>query len=235
MPALGRPLGGDNPYQGIKKHKELTRSPKIVDGKKHGRLEKDGFLRLLMHQLNNQDPLKPIDQNKMAADLAQFSQLEQMTNMNKNLEKSLENNIIKKKFFAASFLGKKVITDGASIKYRGEGEQPAVSFRISKAMAKGLVQIYDKNKQMIAQLNLQAKPPGIHTIPWNGKQLDGMDAGKGIYTFQVKAWDQLNNEIIAETRAEGVVTGVSFDEHGGSIIIVDGKKVYLRDVKTFSF
>lgn len=206
---------------------------KVVDGTKHGKLGKDGFLRLLMHQLSNQNPLKPVDQNKMAADLAQFSQLEQMSNMNKNLEKVLADDVVKKKFFAASFLGKKVMTKGSSIQYHGEGTATPVRFEIPQDIAKGILRIYDQRKQMIAQIDLGARLAGLHSIAWDGKQLDGLDAGKGNYTFQIKAWDQLNNEIKAETKAEGLVTGVSFDGNGKPMVTVDNKAVYLRDIQSF--
>ena len=169
----------------------------------------------------------------MAADLAQFSQLEQMTNMNSKLEKAFGDDMVKKNFFAASFLGKKVITTGASIKHHGENTMSSINFEIPKTIANGLIQIFDKKGQMISQLNLGARFPGAHSIEWNGKQLDGLDAGKGLYRFQIKAWDELKNEIPVETHAEGLVTGVAFDQYGEPVITVDSKRVYLRDIKSF--
>ena len=263
MPSMGKPTTGlVNPYSGARKYRgpndnlsQLKKmddkgkylnslagnkkfsgesSLKVVDGAKHSTLGKDGFLRLLMNQLSHQDPFKPVDQNKMAADLAQFSQLEQMSNMNKTLEKTLEDNLVKKKFFAASFLGKKVMTRGASVRQYGEGEVSYINFKTPKEVNKGLIRIYDQRKQVISQIELGAKSSGVHSIAWDGKQLDGMSAGKGIYTFQVRAWDRLNNEIPVETQAEGVVTGVDFDDHGEPVVTVEGKRVYLRDVKGFS-
>ncbi|MCY4644741.1 MAG: hypothetical protein OXB88_09005 [Bacteriovoracales bacterium] len=252
MPTLGRPkfLNESNPYRNIRKHQEMNKGDflnkisgfketagngkiKIVDGAQHGKLGKEGFMRLLMHQLSNQDPIKPIDQNKMAADLARLSQLEQMSNMNKNLKKALADDMIKKKFFAASFLGKMITTKGATIKHLGDGNSPTINFKVSQDIEKGFVRIFDQRKQMIAQFDLKARPAGIHSIPWNGNQLDGMGAAAGIYYFQVMAWDKNNNKIAVETRAEGLVTGVSFDQQGEAILSVDGKKVYLRDVEKF--
>lgn len=57
----------------------------VNTGKKND-LDKDAFLRLLTTQLSNQDPLNPIEDKEFIAQLAQFSSLEQMTAMNKNLE-----------------------------------------------------------------------------------------------------------------------------------------------------
>ncbi len=58
-----------------------------VNKQKNDDLDKDAFLRLLTTQLSNQDPLNPIEDREFIAQLAQFSSLEQMTTMNKNLEK----------------------------------------------------------------------------------------------------------------------------------------------------
>jgi flagellar basal-body rod modification protein FlgD len=58
---------------------------KVVD-KRNDDLDKDAFLRLLTTQLANQDPLNPIEDKEFIAQLAQFSSLEQMQNLNKNVE-----------------------------------------------------------------------------------------------------------------------------------------------------
>ncbi len=76
----------------------------------HNKMGKDEFLRLLTFQLTNQDPMNPMDQNKFAGELAQFSQLEQLANMNTNIAKLNNNAPAEKKYLAASFLGKKIIT-----------------------------------------------------------------------------------------------------------------------------
>lgn len=62
---------------------------KVVD-KRNKDLDKDAFLRLLTTQLANQDPLNPIEDREFIAQLAQFSSLEQMQNLNKNMETTRE-------------------------------------------------------------------------------------------------------------------------------------------------
>lgn len=60
-----------------------------VSGVKNGELGKDAFLQLLVTQLKYQDPLSPMDNGEFIAQMAQFSSLEQMQNMNKNMESFL--------------------------------------------------------------------------------------------------------------------------------------------------
>ena len=52
----------------------------------HNQMGKDEFLKLLTFQLQHQDPMNPMDQGKMTGELAQFSQLEQLSNLNKKFE-----------------------------------------------------------------------------------------------------------------------------------------------------
>ncbi len=202
------------------------------DAKTQAKLDKDGFLKLLSFQLQNQDPSKPMDQDKIAADMAQYSQLEQLTNMNSTLTKSFEKQPMQAKFYAASFLGKKVVTSGSTVKYEGPGSSPRMNFKLSGNASKGMVRLFDQKQQMVGEIRFDALPKGFHSIPWNGNSLDGAKAAKGVYRFEVVAYDDIGNKIPAETQAEGVVQSVGF-EGGETVLTVDGKKVFLRDVQSF--
>jgi len=71
-------------------------------------LDRDAFLQLLMFQMQNQDPLEPIDNSEMIAQLAQFSSLEQMNNVNENIE-FMSGNIDQLNFISAnSLLGRQI-------------------------------------------------------------------------------------------------------------------------------
>lgn len=67
-------------------------------------LDKEAFLKLLIAQLSNQDPLNPMEDREFIAQMAQFSTLEQMTNMSKSLDKMVDSD----KYSAVSYVGKTV-------------------------------------------------------------------------------------------------------------------------------
>ncbi|MEQ8167390.1 MAG: flagellar hook capping FlgD N-terminal domain-containing protein [Candidatus Eremiobacterota bacterium] len=69
-------------------------------------LGKDQFLELLIKQLQNQDPLSPTDNTEFIAQLAQFSSLEQMNNLNSSFEKLMSFQMVNQ---AASFIDKSVV------------------------------------------------------------------------------------------------------------------------------
>ncbi|MFG1499917.1 flagellar hook capping FlgD N-terminal domain-containing protein [Halobacteriovorax sp. XZX-3] len=206
---------------------------KFVDEKEHNKMGQDGFLKLLSHQLTNQDPMKPMDQKQLSADLAQFSQLEQMTNMNAKLDKMGKNDPQELKFFGASFLGKEILTKGASVSYDGQSYKKDVPFFLDKEAKNVMVNIYDKNRQLIGKVEAENLGRGQHTLAWNGRQLDNTRAAKGDYTLEVWAFDKDMNKFKGETKSTGVVNGVDFENGETIFTLENGKKVFLRDVDSF--
>lgn len=205
----------------------------FVDRKSHNKLGKDGFLKLLSHQLSNQDPLKPMDQKQFAADLAQFSQLEQLTNMNKKMDAMNNNAPQETKFYGASFLGKEIMTKGATVHYNGQDTQTDIPFFLEKAAKNVLVNIYDSKRQLVARIEGEDLGRGQQRLNWNGKQLDGVRATKDDYSIEVRAFDNEMNPFKAETKSTGVVAGVNFVNGETVLTLSNGKEVYLRDVDSF--
>ncbi len=198
----------------------------------HNQMGKDEFLKLLTFQLQNQDPMNPMDQSKMTGELAQFSQLEQLTSLNKKFEDGNKTQGIQDKFYAASFVGKKVVTTGSSIDLKENGDAGDVLFKIDAPAAKVMVRILDSKNNISGEIWKEGMSEGSHQITWDGVALDGSPAVKGTYTVQVKAWDQMGQPIGTRTEATGVVQSVTF-EQGEPVLTVNGQKVFLRDVASF--
>lgn len=261
MPEIGRPdFGGSNPFKKIAKaapeevEKARANSNKrtetvgkklndiigyddadqFVDRKNHNKMDKDAFLKLLSVQLQNQDPSKPMDQKQFSADLAQFSQLEQLTSMNEKLKGMGDNAPVENKFYGASFLGKKVLTTDSTLKYDGKGGAIDIPFYLPKNAENVLVRIYDSRNQMVSQFTAESMGRGSQSLRWDGHQLDGTPAVKDNYRIEVTGWDKQMDKFKGVTKAEGVVTGVAFED-GETVLTVDGdKKVFLRDAVSFS-
>lgn len=246
MPGMGKPrIGVKNNFSNIGMKKPVdkgellnklsgyTEKSRFVDASKHNKMGKDGFLKLLANQLANQDPTNPMDQKKFAADLAQFSQLEQLTNLNKKFEGMSKNDSMEKKFFAASFLGKEVTTKGTSIDLRNSGDKASIPFVLDRDAKKVMIRMFDAKNNLIGQIDKEGLGKGSHRVEWNGVALDNTPAIKGKYRIEIRGWDQNLEPFQGETRSSGIVTGVSF-ENGETVFKLDGKKsVSLRDVENF--
>lgn len=198
----------------------------------HNQMGKDEFLKLLTFQLQNQDPMNPMDQSKMTGELAQFSQLEQLSNLNKKFDDVNKTKGIEDKFYAASFVGKKVVTTGSTINLKNSGDPGDVLFKLDGDASKVMVRILDEKNNVMGEIWRDGMSQGSHQVTWDGVALDGSPAVKGTYRAQVKAWDQMGNEVTAKTEATGLVQSVTFDA-GEPVLTVNGQKVYLRDVQSF--
>lgn len=255
MPSMGNPNSAANGFRKIQMRKPtapnsnrkkevglgdelnnlagIEAESKFVDRKKHNTIGKDGFLKLLSHQLQNQDPHKPMDQKQFSADLAQFSQLEQLTNMNKKMDNTQKNLPSENKFFGASFLGKEVTTSGTSIKYDGESSRVNLPFFLPKDAKNVTIRVFDKSNNLIQQIDKEGMGSGSNSVTWDGTSMDGYKSTGGEYRFDISAYDTKMRQFKGQTRAKGKVTGVNF-ENGETVLTVDNKnKIFLRDVVSF--
>jgi flagellar basal-body rod modification protein FlgD len=254
MPEMGRPI---TPQQA--QYRDVQMAPKSLAGKgkseaklkeelinkaagqkpqdlykdgPHNQMGKDEFLKLLTFQLQNQDPMNPMDQSKFTGELAQFSQLEQLSNLNKKFEDGNKNQGIQDKFYAASFVGKKVVTNGSTLNLKENGDNGDVLFKLGGEASKVMVRVLDQKNNIVGEIWKEGMSSGSHSVTWDGVTLNGTVAAKGAYTAQVKAWDSNGQEVPTQTEATGVVTSVNFDQ-GEPVLTVNGQKVYLRDVASF--
>ncbi|TDJ06706.1 MAG: flagellar hook assembly protein FlgD [Deltaproteobacteria bacterium] len=204
---------------------------KFVNASSKTELGKDAFMKILAHQLKNQDPTSPMDQKQLTADLAQMSSLEQLTKMNAAIARLNPNSNTQNQFYAASFLGKEIFTKGTTINFEGRGVEIPIS--LPQYAKKVMVRVSDLRGQLVNQINMENLPQGSHLIKWDGKRLDGVPARNGIYNISVIAQDNSSKTFNGESRIKGVVTEVKF-ENGEAVLKIDGKtRVFLRDVESF--
>ena len=110
-------------------------------------LDRDAFFKLLITQLQNQDPLKPMEDKEFIAQMAQFSSLEQMNNMNQNFNKLMDVQRINQN---SSLIGKTVEKEGS--KGTIKGKVIKISFEEDKTYA----HLDNENKSKINVDNITA-------------------------------------------------------------------------------
>lgn len=207
---------------------------RFVDRRKKEELGQDGFMKLLAHQLKNQDPMKPMDQKDFSANLAQFSQLEQLTAMNKKMDSVNQNALDDKRVQGASFLGRKVVTAGTTIDYKGDGKDAKIPFYLDQPAKTAIINILDNKNQLVARIERENLNKGMQDVVWDGIDFGGQVAAKETYHFEVIGFDENNNKFNGSTRSEGLVQGVHFEDGETVLDLANGKKVFLKDVQSFS-
>jgi flagellar basal-body rod modification protein FlgD len=191
-------------------------------------MDKDDFLSLLITQLQNQDPLKPTDSTEFTAQLAQFSSLEQLSNVNNNLMELQNFQASINNAQAVSLIGKDITAKGNFLQLT---DDLPVGCPISLAndAAVAVVNIYDGAGEFVTAIEGQNLSAGQHTLFWDGTDNHGNRAVNGNYTFEAMAADARGENIQTTTYFNGMVNKVTF-ENNLSYVITDNQKIALGDV-----
>lgn len=189
---------------------------------------KDDFLKLLTFQMKNQNPLKPYDNQEFAAQLAQFSQLEQLVDIKSLLEETANINSLLSETMANSalpgMLGKsaKALTD--EFTYDGESTVK-LGYGTSASAQSGTLTIKDDAGYVVRKIDLDGSDlnSGNHQISWDGKDSEGNPLGAGKYKFDVTLNDSNGSSYSADTFIEGKVEAVRFKGEGTMLVIGGGE------------
>lgn len=169
------------------------------------------FLTLLTTQLQNQDPLNPLDSDQFTQQLVEFSQVEQQIKTNSQLTTMINNQAGAEAISAQSMVGDTIQYDGTQT-VLNNGQAP-FSYTLPSNAAATSITIQDANGNTVFSTTGQTTA-GTYNVTWNGQTNNGQQMPDGgIYTINVQAVDANNNPISATTTASGVVTGVSVNNN----------------------
>jgi flagellar basal-body rod modification protein FlgD len=192
-------------------------------------LGKDQFMKLLVAQLANQDPLNPLDDKEFIAQLAQFSSLEQMVEMNDHLGVLQDSQVAAANAQNTQLIGQEVVVDCASVDVTTGAAPPSIQFRLTGAATATTVKIVDAQGTTVRSIDAGALTAGQHTLVWDGKNDAGTSLASGTYTVQIDATDAAGAAVAATSETRGVVTAVAFDQ-GYAELVIGNRRVKPADV-----
>jgi flagellar basal-body rod modification protein FlgD len=177
---------------------------------------KEDFLTLLVAQLKNQDPLNPDDPTEFTSQLAQFSSLEQLTNLNESMENMAASNANSDRFSTLQTIGKNVIYQDSSFSYNGE-EGAQLGYKLDGVASEVTLSI-KRNGSVIKTLTGTELSKGNHILNWDGLTESGTVADRGEYTISVSVQTAEGTSIAASPLIQSEVTGVDLTgEFGGTL------------------
>jgi flagellar basal-body rod modification protein FlgD len=180
-------------------------------------LGRNDFLTLLVTQLQNQDPLNPMESQDFSAQLAQFSSLEQLFDVNESLATIHETIAANEKENALDYVGMEVKAAGNTL-YKDADNMDQGSYYIEDD-AEVIISIYDSNGLEIRQIQAGFQDKGEHDLDWDGRDENGNIMDDGIYTYGISASDQAGSSVHSTTYSKGKVTGVS-SQYGQTYLII---------------
>lgn len=190
-------------------------------------LGKEDFLKLLVTQLQNQDPLNPSDPTEFTAQLATFSSLEQLFTVNANLGKMAASSGDIERLSALGLIGKEVVSTSGDFRLGSDGVE--LGYRLEVPAEEVSLSILDGSGRAVAALAPVSTAAGDHFVRWNGTGFSGQKLPPGEYTLvaQAKAGD--DSPVSTKSLVKGVVTGVDLGS-AGSLLVSNAGDFQLKDV-----
>ncbi len=194
---------------------------------------KDDFLKLFVTKLRNQDPMNPMDDGAFIAQLAQFSSLEQLQNMNTNLLSSIDWDVINNQTInnsvAAQLIGKEVVANLSELAL-GEENTPKISYELDEFASEVNIDILDVNGDIVRSVKLDDIAGGRNSFVWDGKNDAGDRVEPGSYSVEVTGTSANGTTLNPSLSVVGTVTGVVY-RGGLAFLKIDGAEVALGDVR----
>ena len=191
-------------------------------------LGKDEFLKLLTTQLQNQDPLSPMDNGAFVAQLAQFSSLEQLQGVNSRLDSVVVASASASQTQAVNFIGKDVrfLSDSLS---KEDGKVATFSANLASAAAQVTATVTDENGTVVRTMQMGGMAAGSNSVGWDGLSDSGVALPPGKYHVKLAAADLNGKDVAVSVQMRGLVTGVSFSA-GYPELLVGNLRVKMADV-----
>ena len=198
--------------------------------------DKFTFLKLLVAQLENQDPLDPSDDQEFVAQLAQFTSLEQLQEINAGVS-TLNTTMVEDRMMSATnFIGKAVEVVGDQITKTNDADGNVVTsyvyFTADSPFEKAYITIMDSTgTNIIATDTISGRPAGSYYYDsWDGKNANGKEVESGVYKIIIAGVDENDKSVLMETRFEAQVTSVYIEDGVYHLALNGGRSVALTDV-----
>lgn len=189
----------------------------------------DRFLKLLVAQMKNQDPLNPLDNAQVTTQLAQISTVSGIDKLNSTMSGLSTSLLAAQSAQSASLIGRQVFAAGSTLTLSGTTGTATGAVDLKQVADRVTVMIADANGTVVRRLELGPSAVGTTAFQWDGKTDAGTKASAGTYVFQVSA-AKGNTSVTAEPLTVGKVSGVAVAD-GMKLSIDGGSSVGLADVK----
>jgi flagellar basal-body rod modification protein FlgD len=178
----------------------------------------DYFLKLLVAQMNNQDPLNPMDSSQMTSQLAELNTVQGIDKMSTQLDSLLGDVGASQSLQASSLVGKDVLVPGSSIELaNGQG---VAGVNLATAADSVQITIKDSSGATVHTADLGAQSAGVVNFVWDGSTDSGATATAGAYSFTVTATaGTAKTAVTANTLSTGIVSSVTPGSNGGSVFV----------------
>ena len=197
---------------------------------KANELGQDDFLTLMMTQLKNQDPFKPMENGEFLGQMAQFSTVSGIEGMQGSLDKMTGSFGTNQTLQASQLIGQSVLVEDANAHLKADGTV-AGRFELPSSSGSVKVSVMDISGRLVREIELGEKSSGRHDFNWDGKDSLGEQLPPGQYTIDITAATG-DSRIALPVLLSRKIDSVEFGNEGAvQLNTVDGEVITLDQVK----
>jgi flagellar basal-body rod modification protein FlgD len=189
----------------------------------------NNFLKMLVTQMNNQDPLNPMDNSQLTSQLAQISTVSGMQTMNATLSQLLAQTSASRAMDSAALIGRTVVVPGADVSVK-DGVASKIGIDLPKTADAVTVDVLDADGKVVRTIDLKGQVAGVHDVEWDGKDNAGAVVANGDYTFKVTATAD-GTSVQPVALVYGKVESISGDATGVLVNLAGGNKSNVDEVR----
>jgi len=182
------------------------------------KLGENDFLKILVSQLENQDPLNPMDGEQFAAQLAQFSSLEQLIQINSTLSQQSSANgqatAVNEAALAASLIGRTIEANGDQLQVGASANNLSVTVDVGGTGGKAQVQVLDASGNVLCTHDLGTVSGGTQALTWSNQVNGSPELAAGTYTYKVTVTASDGSAATVTPYITGTVDGVEMQSSG---------------------
>ena len=184
------------------------------------------FLRLLVTQLQSQDPTNPTQNEDFVAQLAQFTTLEQATNSTDLLQQLVDQ---RSELDIVSLLGRDIITEGDILTLSKDNE-PVLSYVLEEDARNTKIQILNKDGDVIRNLDVnQIQKSGSHEVIWDGLDNNGNRPPEGPYQYAIQALNENEKAVKVKTFSQERVASL-LPGTENPVVVASGRTYGTKDI-----
>jgi len=212
---------------GVRTPEELARQNTPVGNQEE--LGKTAFLELMITQIRNQDPLDPTKNEDFVAQLAQFSSVEGIQNMNTSMENMASAFRTSLALNASSMVGRSVMVPTDTVLMDGEnGVLGAIN--VTEDTGRLMVDVTNATGTVVRTIDMGARKAGTVRFGWDGTGANGQPLPQGLYTIEAYGKNGSSTKAFTVETPDRVVS-VSIKPEGATANLASGESIPVSQIK----
>jgi flagellar basal-body rod modification protein FlgD len=222
-----------DPLANIRKYDPATAAqPKTSSGVGGTVTEQtQNFLKLLIAQIQNQDPMAPMDASSMTSQMSQLNMVSSMGDMNKSMTAMLSQMQSVNFMNQAAVIGRSPVVAGSGIAF--DGATPVVLGANSvNTLTDAVATIKDAGGNTVNSMNMGKLDAGMSNFTWDGKDADGKTMPAGMYYLSIGGSNTTGGKEVPTSYVASPVMAVSKGSNGEALLtLLDGRKINASEIQ----